>query len=78
MKLTTFASDFTSSKVPKSPYGDKTFDFFTNEVDLVEAVELLRNEFCLNRNYGIKNSIRLRRSKIDLQKFLENKLEFVS
>jgi|GEM_PF-2986417 len=77
LKLTTFASDFTSSKVPKSPFGDKTFEFKSHEVSLPEALELIRNEFVLNRNYDFNKTHKLRRTKKDLSPFLSPKLEFV-
>lgn len=77
MKLTTFTSDFTSSKVPKSPFGDKTFEFVNHDVTIPEALELIRNEFILNRNYDFDGSLQLRRTKKDLAPYLNEKLEFV-
>ena len=77
MNITTFESDFTSSKFAKSPYGDKTFDFQNEEVKIEEALEIIRTKFILNRNYIINKPIRLRRTKKDLQKFLSPKMEFV-
>ena len=58
MLVTTFESDFTESKVPKSPFGDKTFIFETVEVSPKEFLENLRDKFTLNRNYIFKKNIR--------------------
>ncbi len=77
MKITTFISDKTFSKVPKSPFLDKTFEFKTARVSLEGALELLRNEFVLNRDYDFKSTTRLRRTKKDLAPFLNEKLEFI-
>lgn len=70
-------TDFTSSKFAKSPYGDKTFDFESYEVTIEHAIEFIRNEFVLNRNYEIPGTKRLRRMKKDLEEYLIKDLEFV-
>ena len=77
MKLTTFTSDFTSSKVPKSPFGDLTFEYINHDVDISRAIELMRNEFILNRNYVFDGDLRLRRTKKDLAKHLPDELQYV-
>jgi len=77
LKITAFTTDFTSSKFAKSPFGDKTFEFQSYEVTLEHAIEFMRNEFVLNRNYNIENTTRLRRMKKDLEGYLVDDLEFV-
>ena len=77
MKLTTFTSDFTSSKFAKSPFGDKSFEFQNVDVNIEEALEVIRAEFILNRNYTFDEVKQLRRTKKDLEEFLNPKLDFV-
>lgn len=77
MKLTVFESDFTSTKIPKSPYGDKTFDFETIECTLRESIDIMREKFILNRNYTFKKITRIRRSKTDLEKHLDDEAQYV-
>ena len=77
MKITTFISDFTSSKVPKSPFGNKEFEFTTKDLNLEQTLEIMRNEFYLNRNYIINETSTMRRSKFHLREYLNDKLEFV-
>ncbi|MCK5535304.1 MAG: hypothetical protein KAI79_00680 [Bacteroidales bacterium] len=77
MKLTKFDSAFTSSKVPVSPFGDKTFIFNPVNANASEFLEHLRTDFILNRNYDIKENYQARRTKRDLHKSLSPKLDYV-
>ncbi len=71
INLTVFTSDFTSTKIPKSPFGDKTFEFETLSCTLRESIDVMRDNFILNRCYDIPKLTRLRRTKSDLKSFLE-------
>lgn len=77
MKLTVFTSDFTSTKIPKSPFDDKTFEFETVECTLRESIDIMRHRFILNRNYTIPKDTRLRRTKKDLTPYLDDELEYI-
>lgn len=76
LKLTIFGSDYTSSKVPISPFDDNTFVFKTVDVKLKDTVHYLSSYFILNRSYDI-NSVRLRRTKQDLHQYLIKEFEYL-
>lgn len=77
IKMSVFTSDFTSSKIPRSPYGDKTFDFETVECTLRESLVVLKNNFTLNRNYTFPKTTRIRRTKKDLAKYMDERLSYI-
>jgi KaiC/GvpD/RAD55 family RecA-like ATPase len=75
--VSVFLSESTS-KFPESPFGDRTFEFTTLEFSLEEFLHALQTNFVLNRNYSFgKRPKRLRRTKSDLKKFLNEKTNFI-
>jgi len=64
-------------KVPISPYNDNTFDFETIQVDFDELSFYFANNYILNRNYCFKKTVRLRKLKTSLSKYLCDKIEYV-
>jgi len=77
INLTVFTSDFTKSKIPNSPFGDKTFEFETVSCSFRESIDIMRENFILNRCYDIPENTRLRRTKKDLFNYKEASLSLV-
>jgi len=77
INLTVFTSDFTSTKIPKSPFKDKTFEFETISCTFRESIDIMRENFILNRSYNFPKITRLRRSKSDLKVFLEKSMYII-
>jgi hypothetical protein len=75
IKFTIFESS-TNSKVPTSHYEDGTFVFNTIDVPINEIPFLIENFYYLNRGFSIKNK-RLKRTKTDFEKYLNDKIEFI-
>ena len=65
------------NKVPVSPYNDNTFDFETIEVDFNELNFYFANNFILNRNYCFTKTIRERKLKSKLKKYLCDKINYI-
>ena len=75
IKITVFESG-TRTKIPTSPYDDKTFTFNTIDVPVEEIKFLIENFYYLNRGFNIKNK-RLIRSKGNLEKYLLEEIQFI-
>ena len=76
MKFTIFGSDYTNSRVPKSPFNDLTYIFKTIEFDLKDALKYMSSHFILNRSYTIDQE-RLRKTKKDLSRYLDDTFDTV-
>lgn len=78
MIITTFVSK-SAGKSPVSPYSDKTFDFKNTEVhSLFDAFTVLAKSFVLNLplNIPLGESVRARRRKTDIAKYLPEKYSY--
>lgn len=75
--ITIFASEPTKGKVPISPFGDKTFNFVTLELETLEqTMRQLSQNFVLNLALDLKIPLRRRRTKENIQQYLYNKLTY--
>ncbi len=76
MKATIFNASKTTTKYPNSPYGDKTFQFESIDINSIsEVFNYLTTNFVLNIPL-IKNT-RQRRYKDDLKKYFQPKLDYI-
>ncbi|MCK5535404.1 MAG: hypothetical protein KAI79_01180 [Bacteroidales bacterium] len=79
MKITTFCSGPTHTKVPHSPFDDDTFEFITQEVNFTpsDIAPILASNFVLNRNYTFNKLTKVTRTKTQLKKHLEPEFEHI-
>lgn len=76
MKVTIFKSRNTN-KVPVSPFGDNSFEFFTSEVESIRDVfYLMTNEFVMNIPLT-KKRLRSRKRLQDLTEYISDTIEYI-
>ena len=76
IKITIFNSN-SLSKFPSSPFGDDTFEFKTITTTFKELPYYFINHFHLNRCYNIKEPIKKRRLKRELNQYLCKNISYV-
>lgn len=75
--ITIFSSCSTKGKIPFSPYGDKTFDFSTLELDTLEQVlRQIQQNFVLNLPLDLKGQLNSRRTKQALSQYLQKEVQY--